>query len=153
MTRRAKISAVILGALAVYIGVYLFMTLHGHYEPNYAEPVYGPDTPNEYLLKAAEPKLWWPYSSYVSDAKPLLRSVVFRPLIYIDRTFWHTSEKPTSWHTSGNVITERRYREMWRYPIRGYFDEDTKESRYIETKVSEQAGPAYPPQGVGSADP
>ena len=123
-----------LGALSVYIGVYLFMSLHGHYEPNYVVPATGPDTPNEYLLKAANPKLWWPFRGYVSDAVPLLRSVVFSPLIYLDRTFWHTSEKADAWQTTGNVVTQWPYHEMWRYPIRGYFDEDTKEYRYIETK-------------------
>ena len=153
MTRKAIISTAILGALSVYIGVYLVMSLNGHYEPNYNEFFPEPDDRNTFLLKSSEPWLWWPYSSYVSDAKPLLRSVVFRPLIYIDRTFWHTSEKSTSWQTSGNVITERRYHKMWRYPIRRYFDEDTKESRYIETKVSEQSVPGYPPQGVGSPEP
>ena len=124
MTRKAIISTAILVALSIYIGVYLAMSLHGHYEPNYVEPVYGPDTPNEYLLKAAKPKIWWPFSDYVSDAVPLFRSVVFGPLISLDRTFWHTSEK---------AIT-MQYHEFMRYPIRGYFDEDTKEYRYIETK-------------------
>jgi hypothetical protein len=152
MTRKAIISTVILGALSVYIGVYLFMSLHGHYEPNYAEPVYGSDTPNEYLLKAAEPKLWWPFRSYVSDTRPSFLRVFYSPLIYLDRTFWHTWEKAGAFHILGEPAPPA-YHELLRYPIRGYFDEETKESRYIETKVSEQSGPAYPPQGVGSADP
>ena len=134
MTRKAIISTAVLGALSVYIVVYMFMSLHGHYEPNYIEPVHGFDTPNEYLLKADEPRLWWPFTTYVSDAAPSFRSVVFSPLIYLDRNFWHTSEKATAWHTSGNMVTQSQYHEMWRYPIRGYFDEDTKEYRYIETK-------------------
>jgi hypothetical protein len=127
MTRKAIISAALPVALSVYIGVYLVMSLNGHYEPNYNELFPEPDDRNTFLLKSSEPWLWW--------------------------NFWHTSEKPTTWKTSGNVLTARGYRELWRYPIRGYFDEDTKESRYIETKVSEQAGPGYPPQGVGSPDP
>ena len=134
MTNKAIISTAILGALSVYIGVYLFMSLHGHYEPNYIEPVHGFDTPNEYLLKADEPMLWWPFPTYVSDAVPLFRSVVFSPLIYLDRKFWHTSEQQTALRTSGNVVTFMHYNEMWRYPIRGYFDEDTKEYQYIEIK-------------------
>ena len=121
MTRIATISTAILVALSVYIGVYLAMSLHGHYEPNYIEPVYGPDTPNEYLLKAAEPLLWWPNSSYVSDAIPSFQRVFFRPLIYLDRTFWHTSEKANS----------GPYHKMLRYPVRGYLNEDTMEYQYF----------------------
>ena len=152
MTRKAIISTAILLALLAYIGVYFFMTLHGHYEPNYAEPVYGLDTPNEYLLKAAEPKLWWPFRNYVSDTKPSFLRIFYSPLIYLDRTFWHTWEKAGAFHVLGEPPPPA-YHEFWRYPIRGYYDEDTKESRYIKAIVSEQSVPAYGAQSAPSAEP
>lgn len=121
MTRKAITSTAILVALSTYIGAYIAISLPGHFEPNYTEPVYGPDTPSDYLLKEGEPLLWWPYSSYVSDAKPSFRRIFYMPLIYLDRTFWHTSKKANS----------GQYHKMLRYPVRGYLNEDTMEYQYF----------------------
>lgn len=115
MSKRAKRSAqfFLILALAGYVISYLIASRKGAYEPAAyglleglnGEPVLAP--------KGSFGYVWRPWALENSDQNLISKGAFFYPLIWLDQTFWHTTEKKDS----GD------------YPVRYDFDYDTMKYR------------------------
>ncbi|MDD5521603.1 MAG: hypothetical protein PHI84_12360 [Kiritimatiellae bacterium] len=113
--KKKQIITILSATVTIYVITYLFMTLNGHYEPYAMGLMQGPNDKAILVPKGTEPYAWCPFRKPTREIKPLIRTMLFSPLITFDRAYWHTARKVDS----------------MQYPVIGYFDFKKMEYRNI----------------------
>lgn len=116
MRRGLNIALVCVAVLAVYVASYLPMSVRGHYEPAVYGLMQGPDDTALMVPKGAFGYVWWPFSELTTESRPVVRAVLFSPLIAFDRRCWHTT----------------KFEPPFQYRVMNYFDFETLKYRNIE---------------------
>ena len=115
--KRLKILGCSLGVLlCVYVFSYVPISAKGHYEPLAYGLRQGPSGESILAPKAAFGYRWHPFDFADEEGETRLGTILYLPLIALDRKIWHTEKRM----------------ESGRYRVKNYFDEETMTYRDIE---------------------